>query len=76
MVYSAAQTEDTMLVGGILSEKDVQSEYLSAASDTFKTFIVDPVATINKTDRYLKHRYMTISGRACGRACVRACVRA
>ena len=67
-----------MLVGGILTETDIQSEYLSAASDTFKTFIVDPESTINKTDRYLKHRYIMISACVivcvCARACLCVCV--
>ncbi|KAI0217501.1 hypothetical protein LSAT2_030719 [Lamellibrachia satsuma] len=50
------QKEDAMLAGGFLSDRDVSSQYLSAASNTFKTFIVDPESTTDKTDRYLRNR--------------------
>ncbi|KAI0240690.1 hypothetical protein LSAT2_008511 [Lamellibrachia satsuma] len=49
------QANNTMLVGGLLSEEDVNSQYDSAESDSFKSFIVDPVSTQDKTDRYLRN---------------------
>ena len=53
-----AQQNGTRLVGGFLSPADVQSQYLSAASDTFKSFVVDPESTKDKTDRYLRNMYI------------------
>ena len=54
--FPVAQKDNTMLVGGFLSIDDVNSLYMSAASDTFKTFIADPESTQDKTDRFLRNR--------------------
>ncbi|KAI0212797.1 hypothetical protein LSAT2_002238 [Lamellibrachia satsuma] len=56
------QKDNTMLVGGFLSIDDVNSQYMSAASDTFKTFIVDPESTQDKTDRFLRNRLHSWEG--------------
>ncbi|KAI0212812.1 hypothetical protein LSAT2_002260 [Lamellibrachia satsuma] len=45
-----------MLVGGILTDHDVSMQYMSPVSNVFKSYIVNPVLTQNKTDRYLRNR--------------------
>ena len=74
----SAQREDAMLAGGFLSKDDVNAPYLSPASNSFKTFVVDPDSTKDKTDRYLRNRCVCVCVcvRACVRARARACVRA
>lgn len=52
-----AQTSDKMLTGGFLSADDFTAQYLSRTSDTFKSFIVAPESTRDKTDRYLRNRW-------------------
>ena len=42
---------------GELSVSDLQQPYRSAASNTFRSYIVDPEATKDETDRNLYKRY-------------------
>ena len=51
------QTSHKMLTGGFLSVDDLTAQYQSGASDMFKSFIVDPESTRDKTDRYLRNRW-------------------
>ena len=55
--FVTAQSNDKMLVGGLLSDADVNAQYMSVSSNTFKSFVVDPASTRKQTDRYLRNRY-------------------
>ena len=48
--------EGVTVVYGELSESDLQQTYISAASNNFHPYIVDPKATKDKTDRNLYKR--------------------
>ncbi|KAI0215190.1 hypothetical protein LSAT2_032763 [Lamellibrachia satsuma] len=61
-IDSVSQTSDKMLTGGFLSADDFTAQYLSGASDTFKSFIVAPESTRDKTDRYLRNRIQRWDG--------------
>ena len=50
------QNANTTIAMGELSESDLQQPYRSAASNTFRSYIVDPEATKDETDRNLYKR--------------------
>ena len=54
-LFSVLQ-EGVTVVYGRLSESDLQQTYISAASNNFHPYIVDPKATKDKTDRNLFKR--------------------
>ncbi|XP_070573742.1 uncharacterized protein [Ptychodera flava] len=47
---------------GLLTHDDVIDDYVSDASTNFKPFIIDPEATTDETDRYLRRRIRDIIG--------------